>query len=350
MTVPETDRAGGGRRDGRPSRVLVVDDAEGIRVALEECLRVNGYEVASAASGAEALDLLRREQFDLLLTDQAMPGLSGLELTAEAIRMHPNIPVVLLTAHTDVDLARASLRSGASDFITKPINIQELPIVIERNLTRRRLEIARLKEREAQVLFAAIKALASAVDAKDPYTARHSMDVSRLALALLAGLGMGGDERYVLELAAWMHDVGKIGVPDTILTKPASLTEDEMVLIRAHSVKGSEIVGQIEELREVATAIRHHHERFDGRGYPDGLAGHAIPLTSRIIAVADAFEAMTADRSYRRGMGIERAVAELEKHRGMQFDPLLIDVFVGEVVPGLQRNRLAAGFRGQERQ
>ncbi|MBI4537582.1 MAG: response regulator [candidate division NC10 bacterium] len=326
----------GGRSEGRASRVLVVDDVEGIRVALQECLRVNGYEVVSAASGMEALDCLRREQFDLLLTDQAMPGLSGLELTEEAVRIHPNIPVVLLTGHTDVDLARASLRAGASDFITKPINIQELPIVIERNLTRRRLEIARLKEREAQVLFAAIKALASAVDAKDPYTARHSMGVSRLSLALLAALGLAGDERYVLELAAWMHDVGKIGVPDTILTKPAALTEDEVALVRAHPVKGSEIVGQIAELREVATAIRHHHERFDGRGYPDGLAGHAIPLTSRIIAVADAFEAMTADRSYRRGMGIERAVAELQKHRSLQFDPLLVDVFTGDVVPGLR--------------
>jgi putative nucleotidyltransferase with HDIG domain len=330
--------------------VLVVDDADGIRIALEECLRIHGYDVAVAASGAEALELLRRERFDLLLTDQAMPGLSGLELTAEAVRMHPDVPVVLLTGHTDVDLARRSLRSGASDFITKPVNVLELPIVIERNLTRRWLEIARLKEREAQVLFAAIKALASAVDAKDPYTARHSTDVARLALALVDSLGIGTDEGYVLELAAWMHDVGKIGVPDTILTKPAALTSTEMVLIRAHPVTGSEIVGQIPELRAVATAIRHHHERFDGRGYPDGLAGNAIPLSSRIIAVADAFEAMTANRSYRRGMQVERAVAELEKHRGAQFDPLLTDVFVHEVLPSLASAPHAEGSAEPGRQ
>jgi putative nucleotidyltransferase with HDIG domain len=273
-----------------------------------------------------------------------MPGLSGVELTAAAVRIHPNVPVVLLTGHTDVDLARTSLLSGASDFITKPINIQELPIVIERNLTRRRLEIARLKEREAQVLFAAIKALASAVDAKDPYTARHSMDVSRLSLALLSAVGTGEDEQYVLELAAWMHDVGKIGVPDSILIKPSALTAEEASLVRAHSVKGSEIVGQIPELREVATVIRHHHERFDGRGYPDGLVGRAIPLASRIIAVADAFEAMTANRSYRRGIGTERAVGELLSHRGLQFDPVLVDLFVAAVVPGLARSgRAAAG-------
>ena len=332
-----------GRQTGRSARVLVVDDAEGIRVALEECLRVHGYEVVSATSGAEALELLRTDRFDLLLTDQAMPGLSGLELTAAAVRIHPTVPVVMLTGHTDLDLTRRSLGFGASDFITKPINIQELPIVIERNLTRRRLEIARLKEREAQVLFAAIKALASAVDAKDPYTARHSMDVSRLSLSLASSLGLTGDEPYLLELAAWMHDVGKIGVPDLILTKPAALSSEEAALIRAHPAKGSEIVGQIEELREVATAIRHHHERFDGRGYPDGLAGQAIPLPSRIIAVADAFEAMTADRSYRRGMGVQRAVCELQQGSGTQFDPILVEIFVREVVPGMSHGARDAG-------
>lgn len=314
-------------------RVLVVDDAEGVRLALEACLRLNGYEVVAASSGDEALELLRGERFDLLLTDQSMPGLSGLELTRAASQMHPNVPVVLLTAHSDVDLARTSLRFGASDFITKPINIQELPIVIERNLTRRRLEIARLKEREAQVLFEAIQALASAVDAKDPYTARHSKEVTRLSLALADAVGLNGGERLVLELAAWMHDVGKIGVPDSILTKPDSLTPEERTMIQAHSVKGSEIVGQIEELRHVATAIRHHHEWINGLGYPDGLKGGAIPIASRVILISDAFEAMTADRSYRRGMGVERAVAELLANRGTQFDPVLVELFVQEVVP-----------------
>jgi putative two-component system response regulator len=321
---------------------LVVDDAEGIRVALEECLRVNGYEVVSAASGAEALELLRTQRFDLLLTDHAMPGLTGLELTEAAARMHPHVPVVMLTGHTDVNLARRSLGFGASDFITKPINIQELPIVVERNLIRRRLEVARLKEREAQVLFAALKALASAVDAKDPYTARHSMGVTRLALDLADAVGLPADQRYILELAAWMHDVGKIGVPDQILTKPASLSPEEVSLIRTHAVKGCEIIGQIEELRQVATVIRHHHERMDGRGYPDGLAGHAIPLPARVIAIADSYEAMIADRSYRRGIGVERAIQELRAGSGSQFDPFLVETFVREVIP-MGRRDVAGG-------
>jgi DNA-binding NtrC family response regulator len=144
-------------------------------------LRLHGYDVVSAASGEEALELLRSQRFDLLLTDQAMPGLSGIELAEMSARIHPDVPIVLLTGCTDVELAKSSLLRGASDFVTKPVNMRELPILIERNLTRRQLEVARLKERGAQVLFEALKALASAVDAKDPYTARHSMRVTRLS-------------------------------------------------------------------------------------------------------------------------------------------------------------------------
>ena len=211
-----------------PSRLLIVDDMEAMRLALTKCLQLSGYQVHSATSGGEALELLRSQRFDLLLTDQSMPGLSGLELTDAVARMHPDMPIVVLTGHTDVELARDSLRRGASDFVTKPVNVQELPILVERNLIRRRLEVARLHEREAQVLFEAIQALASAVDAKDPYTARHSREVTRLALLLADATAVPGEERYVLELAAWMHDVGKIGVPDSILTKPTSLTAATM--------------------------------------------------------------------------------------------------------------------------
>jgi response regulator RpfG family c-di-GMP phosphodiesterase len=310
------------------SRVLIVDDAESVRFALQECLRLSGYAVATSASGEEALELLRSERFDLLLTDQSMPGLTGLELTAVVSRMHPDMPIVLLTGHTDVEMARDSMLRGASDFVTKPVNVQELPILIERNLTRRRLEVARLKERESAVLFAAIKALASAVDAKDPYTARHSMRVTRLALELGRAIELSADEIYLLEFAAWMHDVGKIGVPDALLLKPGALESAELAVMRVHAVKGGEIVGAIEELSPVATVIRHHHERIDGSGYPDGLRGDAIPLASRIIGIADAFEAMTADRSYRRSLGRSPALAELAAGSGAQFDPMLVRVFL----------------------
>jgi len=312
-------------------RLLVVDDMEAMRLALKECLCLQGYDVVSASSGEEALELLRSQHFDLLLTDQAMPGLSGIELAELTARIRPDVPIVLLTGHTDVELAKASLRRGASDFVTKPVSIRELPIVIERNLTRRRLEVARLKEREAQVLFEALKALASAVDAKDPYTARHSMRVSRLSLVLADAQGLTSEEKYILELSAWMHDVGKIGVPDHILTKPSRLTPQEFEIMKIHAVKGGEIVGQIEELVRVADVIRHHHERMDGAGYPDGLRGEAIPLSSRIIFIADSFEAMTSDRSYRRGPGRDHACAELRNQAGTQFDPELVRVFISKI-------------------
>ncbi len=312
----------------RPFRLLIVDDMHAMRMALEDSLRFQGYDVVSVASAEEALERLRSEQFDLLLTDQAMPGLSGIELAEVTARIHPDIPIVLLTGHTDVELAKSSLQRGASDFVTKPINIRELPIVIERNLTRHRLLVARLKERAAQVLFEALKALASAVDAKDPYTARHSMRVTRLSLLLADGLGLTSDEKYVLELSAWMHDVGKIGVPDHILTKASPLTKGEFEIMKIHAPKGGEIVGQIEELTRVADVIRHHHERLDGQGYPDGLRGRAIPLLSRVILIADSFEAMTSDRSYRPGPGRPYAFEELRRHAGTQFDSELVDIFL----------------------
>ena len=295
------------------SRLLVVDDVEAMRLTLTTCLQLSGYQVHSASSGGEALELLRSQPFDLLLTDQSMPGLSGLELTDAVARMHPDMPIVVLTGHTDVELAKDSLRRGASDFVTKPVNARELPI---------------LREREGQVLFEALKALASAVDAKDRHTARHSRQVTRLALLLADAIGLSSEERYQLELSAWMHDVGKIGVPDSILSKPTALTEDEFAIVKLHPVKGGEIVGEIVELTRVADVIRHHHERIDGTGYPDGLKGEAIPLASRIILISDAFEAMTADRSYRRGLGREIALRELRDHSGTQFDPELVKVFI----------------------
>ena len=315
--------------EGQASRVLVVDDMEAMRLALVKCLHMSGYEVIAASSGGEALDLLRTQHFDLLLTDQTMPGLSGLELTDAVSRMHPDMPIVVLTGHTDVELAKDSLQRGASDFVTKPVNIRELPILIERNLTRRRLEVARLRERGAQVLFEAIKALASAVDAKDPYTARHSRRVTRLSLLLADAIQLSSEERYILELSAWMHDVGKIGVPDSILIKPAPLSPKEFAVMKEHPAKGAEIVGEIEEFGQVADVIRHHHERVDGRGYPDGLRGTAIPLASRIILIADSFEAMVADRSYRRSLGREAAIRELQEHSGTQFDQSLAQAFIG---------------------
>ncbi|MBI5167400.1 MAG: response regulator [candidate division NC10 bacterium] len=309
------------------ARILVVDDEEPLRQALRDALAALGYGVSVAASGEEALQLLRERKFEMMLSDISMPGMSGIELLSLASQIHPDMPVVLLTGYGDVELARSSLQKGAGDFITKPLKLNELPIVIERNLERKRLEIKRLKEKEAQVLFQAIKALAAAIDAKEHYTAQHSQRVTQLSLILADALDLEEDQCYALELAAQMHDVGKIGIPDTVLSKVGKLTPEEWHYMRGHPAKGAEIVGQIEELSEVSSIIRHHHERMDGGGYPDGLKGEAIPLLARIIAIADAYEAMTTDRAYRRARTREQALAELRNQKGAQFDARLVEVF-----------------------
>ncbi len=325
------------KKENRPlfeviGRLLVVEDEESLRETLREALTSAGYEVLGAANGVEALSLLREQKFDMILSDISMPGMGGIELLGVASQIYPDMPIVLLTGYGDVELARSSLRRGAVDFITKPIKLDELPIVVERNLERKLLEKKRFKEREAHVLFQAIKALAAAIDAKEPYTAEHSQRVTRLSMVLAEELGLGEDQRYALELSAQMHDVGKIGTPDSVLKKAGKLNPEEWQYMREHPVKGAEIVGQIEELSEVASIIRHHHERVDGKGYPDGLKGEAIPLLSRIIAIADAYEAMTSDRAYRRGREREKALAELEAHAGMQFDAGLVKAFAKAIL------------------
>jgi len=308
--------------------VLLVDDEPHVRQTLAEALSRDGYRVTSVGSGLEALSLLREKSFQMLLADISMPGMSGIELLELAYKIHPDMTVVLITGFGDVQIAKSCLQKGASDFITKPVNIRDLPIIVERNLERRRLERERLMEKGAQILLEAIQALATAIDAKDPDTAGHSHRVTELSLLLGDSLDLSREERYALQLAAEMHDVGKIGTPEGVLHKPSQLTADEWASMRAHPVKGAEIVSHIEELGEVASIIRHHHERVDGQGYPDGLKGEAIPRLARIITVADAYDIMTTGRIYCPKRPEEEAIGELLGERGTQFDPELVEVFI----------------------
>jgi len=310
-------------RDTKLESVLVVDDDAAIRGLIEAGLTGYGCRVEQADSTRSARDLLAQRTYSLVLCDYEMPGGTGLDLLHWVRREHPELPLIMLTGHDDAQLARRAIAQGAVDFLAKPFDLHQLTRVIEQNRERIRRDRRRAERFTKQVLTDTIRALVAAVDAKDPHTAHHSERVTAWALKLAAAVGLDNEAMQELEFAAIMHDVGKIAVPEGVLLKPGSLSDEEWALMKKHPVVGAEIVAKVGALTEVARIVRHHHERWDGWGYPDGLAGEAIPRLSRIIAVADAYDAMTSNRAYRRAYTKEYAVAAIRENLGTQFDPEL---------------------------
>lgn len=309
-------------------RVLVVEDDIAYGQMLADALEKYGYAAYLSYSATGALDIIRKNRVDIVLTDINMPGISGIEFAKRIHEMYLEIPVVLMTGINDLDLVKYSLEIGVSDYLVKPLKIEDLPVVIERNLQRKRIEQRYMQENKAEILMKALKALMRALDAKDSYTYGHSQRVVKLAMMMADRLNLPPERRYTLQLAAFMHDIGKIGMPDNILKKADSLEDFEMRRAKDHPVVGSQILGEIEELAEVASIVRHHHERFDGTGYPDGLKGDAIPYFSRILSILDAYEALVSDRVYHKGMDKETALQEIAANAGTQFDPELADLFI----------------------
>lgn len=316
-------------------RILVVDDEEIVREPLMEALSWIGYTVDGASSVDQALEKLERETYDLMFCDLVMPGASGFTLMEVLRRQHPNLPVIVLTGHATVDLTQKAIRLGAQDFIIKPFSVRELPFIIERNIERVRLEAQLRDQRTEHLLFQTVQALTAAIEAKDPYTAGHSQQVAQLALRFADALSLNETDVFVLRLAGVMHDVGKIGIPESVLLKPTQLNEAEWEIMRQHPVIGAEIVGQIIDLGYVAKVVRSHHERWDGSGYPDGLRGETIPFHSRILYIADAYDALTSDRAYRKGMSHEQALALIKQQAGAHFDRELVQVLETRVIPNL---------------
>lgn len=307
--------------------VLIIEDdipyAEMLKVALEHY----NYAAYAAFSSTGGLDTLRQKKVDAVLSDVSLPGLSGIEIAKKIEKMYLDIPIVLLTGLNDLTLAKNALQNGASDYLIKPVKMEELPIVIERNLERKRLESKRLQKNTSNILLKALKALMRALDAKDQYSSGHSQRVVKLAMMMAEELQLSDDDSYTLQLAAYLHDIGKIGMPDNILKKADSLEDYELRKAKDHPVIGSKIISEIEELTDVASIVRHHHERFDGSGYPDGLKGDAIPFFSRILAILDAYEALVSDRVYRKAIHTRQAIMEIQNNAGKQFDPYLVYVF-----------------------
>ncbi len=312
-------------------RTLIVDDDPLVCATFAAILKEEGYQTHCAASGAEALELLRHETFDVMLCDIFMPGQSGLELLKTVTAAYPDMPVILVTGHASIAMARDALHLGASDFITKPCTPGDLPIVVERNLTRlkvQRKNALRYKMALQTSNESVLDALLSALNTRDTETQGHSERVTAYTMELADLLGLSAEAIYHVERGALLHDIGKIGIPDRILHKPGKLTSEEWVEMRKHPIIGYQMCAKIEMLQEAARIVLHHHEAWDGSGYPTGLAGEAIPLGARIFAVADTLDAITSDRPYRAAQPFKAAQEEIIRCCGRQFDPEVVRVFL----------------------
>ncbi|MFZ0392187.1 MAG: HD domain-containing phosphohydrolase [Calditrichia bacterium] len=330
--------------------VLVVEDDREYGLMLADALKQFGMHVIVNFTAQEALDTIRQEKFDIILSDLNMPGMSGLELSARIREMFLGIPFVLITGISDLSQVQKALDGGVSDYIVKPVKLQDLPVVIERNLRRRQRENRLLQQNKAEILLKALNSLMRALDAKDSYTYGHSQRVVKLAMLMADEMKFSDDQRYTLQISAALHDIGKIGMPDSILKKADSLEDFEVRRAKHHPVVGSEILNEIEELGEVASIVRHHHERFDGSGYPDRLRGEAIPLYARILSILDAYEALISDRVYRKGMEPQQALQEIRKSAGSQFDPGLVSIFITVLEKRLPKGQSGGNENGGQLQ
>ena len=300
-------------------RILVVDDEEVICSILARRLTREGYSCMMAHNGKEALNYFYKDSFSLIISDIKMPEMDGIELLKKVKAMHPPMLMIMVTAYPEIDLAVEAMRLGAYDFIIKPADLELIVLSVKKALEKKRLEeelevyhknLERLvEERTAKLQLAyrtlkkayldSVKVLAEAIDAKDPYTRGHSDRVRKMSLQIATSLGFTEDRMEILEYGALLHDIGKIGIQDEILRKPGALSPEEYQTIQEHPLIGVKIVEGIEFFKDKIPMIRHHHEHFDGNGYPDGLAGETISLEARIIAVPDAFDAMASLRPHR---------------------------------------------------
>lgn len=311
--------------------VLVVDDEAGNREVLEEVLAGLGHEVVLAEDGLKAVVEVERKPPDLILLDISMPGMSGIEV-CQVLKRDPKrrlIPVVLLTGRGEREIRIAGLEAGADDFFNKPFDLVELTTRI-----RSLLDLKRFTD-ELEHAEAVITSLALAVEARDSYTGGHCARLAKAAVELGHRLGLRSDELRVLRLGGFLHDLGKLSIPDAILLKPGPLTEEERVAMKAHPIAGERLCQPLQSLDAVRTVIRHHHERWDGSGYPDGLSGDGIPLTAQILGLVDVFDALITRRPYKAPFPREEAVEILEKEAAVDlWEPKLLAEFIRLVKEG----------------
>jgi cyclic di-GMP phosphodiesterase len=328
------------------SRILIVDDEREITEILSDLLSV-AYDCQKVGSAEDALLRLTESNFQLVISDITMPGMSGLEMLPFVKGISPNTVVVMISGMQTVESAIGALRLGAFDYLMKPFDIRQVEAVVKRALEHYELILAKqryedhleelVEQRTAELDRAlnsledayrsTLKALTSALETRDSETHGHSERVVTYSLRLGREYGLPSEKLKALEFGSLLHDIGKIGVPDSILRKPGKLTEEEWVKMREHPVHGQQILRGIEFLEGAARVVAQHHEKWDGSGYPLGLHKEDVDVCARIFAVADAFDAITSDRVYRRGKSYQEAAQELDDWAGRQFDPKVVEAF-----------------------
>jgi response regulator RpfG family c-di-GMP phosphodiesterase len=335
--------------DSAPAcRILVVDDDSAIRDLLTTKLKLSGFDPLSCDSGEAALKILARESFDGIISDLNMPGISGLELLTEVRRLVPRTAFLMATGVNDVAVGVAAMKQGAADYILKPFQMEGVVVSLRRAVEvkrmeaeleeyrnrleimvdQRTLELKSALQRVELTYDETLEALAAALDLRDNETAGNSRRVTQYSLEMAKRLNFPSDEIKQLERGAYLHDIGKIGIPDYILLKPGKLTPEETAIMQTHVRIGYELMNRVAFLAPAAQIVLTHQEFYDGTGYPQGLAREEIPLGARIFSIADTLDAMMSDRPYRQGRAYEVARAEIQNESGRQFDPHVVAIFL----------------------
>ena len=330
-------------------RILIVDDEEAIREIVASMLSMAGYLCQQAGSGVEALAILQSgEEFELMLSDLMMAELDGIGLLERTKEKYPDMPVVMVTAVHDISVALAALRNGAYDYLLKPFEREQLLATVRRAMENRRLKLEnRAYQVNLETLVAArteqlrqamsdlersyditLEALGDALDLKDAETEGHSKRVTAFTIAIARAMGLSSDRIRIIARGAFLHDIGKMAIPDAILRKPGALTTDEVGIMKEHCWHGYQILRKIPFLTEAAEIVYAHQEKWDGSGYPRALKGDEIPLGSRIFSLADTMDAIMSDRPYRAAQPFSAARDEIVKWSGRQFDPNIVKTFV----------------------
>jgi putative nucleotidyltransferase with HDIG domain len=331
-------------------KILVVDDEEAIREVISTLLDAQGLQCTTASNGKLGLEAFRKDTFDLVLSDIVMPEMDGLKLLGELRLDDPDVPVIMVTAMHDISIALEAIRAGAYDYILKPFEKDQLYLSVRRAMEHRNLVLENrtyqsdleqlVAERTQQLSIAlqdleqsydyTLEALGGALDAKDAETEGHCQRVTAFTITIARAMGVEKGLLRHIARGAFLHDIGKMGVPDNILTKPGPLTAEEREIMRRHCDIGFAVLERIPFLKEAAEIVLSHQECYDGSGYPRGLKGEQIPIGARIFAVADTLDAMISDRPYRKALPISAAREEIQRFSGKQFDPRVVEVFMAQ--------------------